>query len=237
MFLEKISPTNKLQSKGYKAHNNSDKNIIKKNDNVAEQYILRTKRGEDEDEYEKDNNDEDIKTQRARISYCLTDRNMDKLDNFNMDKFKTKSNLDDPDIKFSKMRSRKSSIINFLDEIDKKSKKEKIVDEEDDGLCYICYANPSDCIYLDCGHGGVCLSCAMDTIKKNNICTLCRKPVTQLIEIDPTTEIRNGVFMVLNSYYVSVDDVDNSGKEYANLPPVDPPLNGAENSNIGPANE
>ena len=43
----------------------------------------------------------------------------------------------------------------------------------------------------------------MDTIKKNNICALCREPVTQIIEINPRVEIRNGLYKVLNSYYVS----------------------------------
>lgn len=48
---------------------------------------------------------------------------------------------------------------------------------DDEGLCYICFANPSNCIYLDCGHGGVCLECAIDSIKKNNVCSLCREKV------------------------------------------------------------
>jgi hypothetical protein len=92
---------------------------------------------------------------------------------------------------------------------------------EDEGLCFICYTNPSNCVFLDCGHGGVCLDCALVTIKKNNICSLCRETVVQIIEIDHTTEIRNnGLFKVLNSYFVSKEEPNNEGKELANPGPA-----------------
>ena len=86
---------------------------------------------------------------------------------------------------------------------------------EEDSLCYICFSNPANCIYLDCGHGGVCLDCAIDSIKKNNICTLCREKVVQIIEIDYRHEIREGLYKVTNSYFVSKEEVDNSHKELA----------------------
>lgn len=132
--------------------------------------------------------DTEPKSVRARISYCLTDRNRNKI------------------------------IRNLKGEIDKKEeeKREKKIEPEkipepnyeddEEGLCFICFSNDSNCVFLDCGHGGVCLDCAMDTIKRNNICALCREVVTQIIEIDPKTEIRDGLFKVLNSYYVSKEE-------------------------------
>lgn len=143
--------------------------------------------------------DTEPKSVRARISYCLTDRNRNKIVK------KLKEGLP-------------SSNENGEKEEEEIVKKEEITyeNEDEEGLCYICFANDADCVFLDCGHGGICLECAMDTIKRNNICSLCRELVSQIIEIDPKTEIRDGLFKVLNSYYVSKDEPDNQGKEPGN---------------------
>lgn len=73
---------------------------------------------------------------------------------------------------------------------------------EDDGLCQICFSCPANTVLLDCGHGGICLDCAIDSMKKNNYCIFCREKVVQIIEIE-ANEIRNGLFKVVNSFYVS----------------------------------
>ncbi len=84
----------------------------------------------------------------------------------------------------------------------------KLEDLEDDGLCFICYTNPPNAVFLDCGHGGtlqspgVCLDCSIDSMKRNNACTMCRKEVIQILEIESLNNI-DGLFKVLNSYYVS----------------------------------
>lgn len=124
------------------------------------------------------------KSVRARISYCLTDRKKNKI------------------IKNLKGEPEKDG------EADGGNKQEDIKYENDDeeGLCFICFSNDSNCVFLDCGHGGICLDCAMDTIKRNNICALCREVVNQIIEIDPKIEIRDGLYKVLNSYYVSKEE-------------------------------
>ena len=119
-------------------------------------------------------NDTEPMSVRARVSYCLTDR-------------KKKPTMN----KFKQQMEEKLVVKKEKDEID------------EENLCFICFANEANCVFLDCGHGGICLDCAMDTIKKNNICALCREPVTQIIEINPRVEIRNGLYKVLNSYYVS----------------------------------
>lgn len=73
---------------------------------------------------------------------------------------------------------------------------------DDDSLCTICYSQKSNTVLLDCGHGGICIDCATDTMKKNNHCLFCRARVVQIIEID-TDEIKRGLYKVVNSFYVS----------------------------------
>lgn len=73
---------------------------------------------------------------------------------------------------------------------------------DDDTLCTICYSQKSNTVLLDCGHGGICIDCATDTMKKNNHCLFCRARVVQIIEID-TNEVKRGLFKVVNSFYVS----------------------------------
>lgn len=74
--------------------------------------------------------------------------------------------------------------------------------DDDSGLCTICYSENANTVLLDCGHGSICLTCAVDSMKKNNHCLFCRAKVIQIIEID-NTEVRKGLYKVLNSFYVS----------------------------------
>ena len=73
---------------------------------------------------------------------------------------------------------------------------------EEESLCIICFSNKPNSVFLECGHGGVCLDCAIDTMKRNNACTLCRKEVVQILEIELLNGTE-GLFRVLNSFYVS----------------------------------
>ena len=78
---------------------------------------------------------------------------------------------------------------------------------EEEGLCSICFSEPASTVLLDCGHGGICLACAIDSMKKNNHCLFCRERVVQIIEID-TKDLGNGLYKVVNSYYVSDGKTD-----------------------------
>ena len=83
--------------------------------------------------------------------------------------------------------------------------KESARDEQgldDENLCSICFSEPASTVLLDCGHGGICLTCAIDSMKKNNHCLFCREKVVQIIEID-VRDLGNGLYKVVNSYYVS----------------------------------
>lgn len=72
----------------------------------------------------------------------------------------------------------------------------------EDSLCFICFTNEPNAVFLDCGHGGVCLTCSIDAMKKNNSCTICRQVVVQILEIE-SLQNTEGLFKVLNSFYVS----------------------------------
>ena len=96
----------------------------------------------------------------------------------------------------------KDKAIEVVTQREKISTEDDMPTEDDSGLCTICYSENSNTVLLDCGHGSICLNCAMESIKKNNVCVFCRAKVSQIIEID-NSEIRKGLYKVLNSYYVS----------------------------------
>ena len=57
------------------------------------------------------------------------------------------------------------------------------IDMDNSGiLCNICFANDSDCIFMPCGHGGVCLDCSKDVIKVQGECYLCRTPIEYVLK-------------------------------------------------------
>lgn len=91
------------------------------------------------------------------------------------------------------------------EELPKIEKKQEVV-VEDDVPCYICFSDQPNSVLLNCGHGGICVDCAIDSMKKNNCCFLCREIVYQIIEIDLEKQVEPGLFKVLNSYYVSKED-------------------------------
>lgn len=42
----------------------------------------------------------------------------------------------------------------------------------------------SDAVFMDCGHGGVCLSCANDVWISTGECYLCREPIKCILRYD-----------------------------------------------------
>lgn len=51
-----------------------------------------------------------------------------------------------------------------------------------DSLCLICFEGPRDAVLLECGHGGICYSCAWKCFKKKKReCPMCRQPVSQVL--------------------------------------------------------
>jgi Zinc finger, C3HC4 type (RING finger) len=44
-----------------------------------------------------------------------------------------------------------------------------------DELCSICCDKPSNCVFMPCGHGGLCEECSLTLLIKNKNCHLCQK--------------------------------------------------------------
>ena len=55
------------------------------------------------------------------------------------------------------------------------NEEQKAIDDSTANLCGVCYANPPDSVYMECGHGGICYECAIDIWKSSDECYLCRK--------------------------------------------------------------
>ena len=57
-------------------------------------------------------------------------------------------------------------------------------------ICSVCMESSGDCIFLNCGHGGFCESCASQLVVKFGDCSSCRTPITslyRLVEISRST--------------------------------------------------
>lgn len=56
--------------------------------------------------------------------------------------------------------------------------------DDDKGMCGICYDVPADCVFLPCGHMFFCSGCQGDYEKKSKKeCPVCRTPYDDVIKI------------------------------------------------------
>lgn len=57
---------------------------------------------------------------------------------------------------------------------------------EDDSafLCNVCFGKEADTIFMECGHGGLCLQCAYDIWGTSDECYLCRETIDYLVRYD-----------------------------------------------------
>lgn len=62
---------------------------------------------------------------------------------------------------------------------------------QEDNLCYICYEKPPNAVITACGHGGICVGCAIEAIKTNGQCMECRKQVDQVLRVHPDPKFKN----------------------------------------------
>jgi len=57
----------------------------------------------------------------------------------------------------------------------------------EDKNCVICCDKKADAVFMECGHGGVCYHCALEVLKKEGKCYLCRKEIQKLLKLNDTT--------------------------------------------------
>jgi hypothetical protein len=62
--------------------------------------------------------------------------------------------------------------------------------------CYVCFEKSSDSIIKECGHGGVCFSCATKYILIKNQCMVCRGTAQTVMKILPEPVRDNNIFKV-----------------------------------------
>jgi hypothetical protein len=60
---------------------------------------------------------------------------------------------------------------------------EKIPASETEEKCQICFENPPDGVFMHCGHGGLCTSCAFEMVTIKPECHLCREEINQVVQL------------------------------------------------------
>ena len=55
--------------------------------------------------------------------------------------------------------------------------------EDAEQSCVICYINRPNAVFMGCGHGGACYSCALETWKSGDKCIMCRQPIEEILKV------------------------------------------------------
>lgn len=63
-------------------------------------------------------------------------------------------------------------------------------------LCNVCFGKDADTIFMECGHGGLCLQCAYDILGTSDECYLCRENIDYMVRYD-TKERKGDLFKIL----------------------------------------
>lgn len=66
-------------------------------------------------------------------------------------------------------------------------KKDRSKQEE----CYICFEKQADGVLVECGHGGVCVDCAILVIQSKGECMECRAEASRVLKIDVDPKFRD----------------------------------------------
>ena len=74
-------------------------------------------------------------------------------------------------------------------------------DSDDDGLggdlCWICCQGEREAVLLECGHGGICFSCAERCARKRPpLCPMCRQRISSIVRIAGPGKVVNGEVVV-----------------------------------------
>eukprot|EP01017_Pseudomicrothorax_dubius_P050838 TRINITY_DN9682_c0_g1_i1.p1 TRINITY_DN9682_c0_g1~~TRINITY_DN9682_c0_g1_i1.p1 ORF type:complete len:411 (+),score=78.97 TRINITY_DN9682_c0_g1_i1:149-1381(+) len=79
--------------------------------------------------------------------------------------------------------------------------------------CLICFDQPPNAVFMDCGHGGICYDCGLEIWKKGEDCYLCRGTIKQLLKVDVKALEGNQVKIMAVTYLE-----DESVEEPAEVP-------------------
>lgn len=56
-------------------------------------------------------------------------------------------------------------------------------DQEGESLCRVCCDAMTSCLFLECAHLVVCLSCARQLKDQGSPCPICRQPITRIVQV------------------------------------------------------
>ena len=74
----------------------------------------------------------------------------------------------------------------------------KLSELSDDNTCIICCDRPPTCVFLTCGHGGICRRCAnLLFLRPPNECPTCRGKIDQIVELESPSKKIGDVIRVL----------------------------------------
>lgn len=72
---------------------------------------------------------------------------------------------------------------------------EEIVESEQ--LCFICYDQVPQAVLLECGHAGMCVSCALQLMERRAgqaICAICRSPISNVVRLRADMSLPSSLF-------------------------------------------
>jgi hypothetical protein len=75
-------------------------------------------------------------------------------------------------------------------------------------LCMICMRKAANGVIMNCGHGGVCHTCAVKILKETGVCHLCRKSITEVLKVK--TPYKKYVKVISATLVKSEDPITNS---------------------------
>ena len=68
---------------------------------------------------------------------------------------------------------------------------EEVIGQEEVHLCVFCCSEEPNAINQDCGHGGVCYTCAVGGLTSSTQCHYCREPILKILMIDIEKSFKN----------------------------------------------
>lgn len=66
-------------------------------------------------------------------------------------------------------------------------------DTNNENQCYICYYEAPNAVIATCGHGGICVDCAIASVKARGQCMECRQQVQAILKIDLSSKKENAI--------------------------------------------
>lgn len=79
--------------------------------------------------------------------------------------------------------------------------------------CLICFENQPDAVFMECGHGGMCYTCATDIFKKTGECYLCRRLIKQVLLLDLSQKDGHFYKVKASTRMVNASEEHNTSKE------------------------